>query len=502
MLDYLIKNLLDGLKLSLNVTETSKKRLHEKISDYVSRLYDKYRLTKNPLFRNQPVDFYENYLPISLKVNSRIEKIDNPISLLEDYRKAIVLGPAGCGKTTLLRYITLKCIDQGYGIPVYIELRNFQDVKFNFESFVSNSIIEQYSEAIHGLFEQGNFVFILDGYDEIDFVSGQNVIYQIEKFITKYGNNQFIISSRLGTNIESFLDFFVLEIHPLSSEDIEIYLEQLQLSSEVKEQVRHAIYEENFIRKYLQTPLFLLLYISFIRNHHRGNIPLKLSVFFRSILDSLFSQHDSVSKLGFVRNRISGLPKDDLESVSNVLAFRALITSNHTFSKDLLNNELEKIKNNTKYRFENEKLIYDLTISVNIMIAEGNYYTFPHVTLMEYMAALYISRLRGITKAKFYDKVASSSNILISTSFLTFLSELDYVSFVRNFLIPKLESFRKQSISSGTMRIYEEFLSIHFQDRINYLELNDFRVLEMIIEELKMSIDFNGGNEMGELFEF
>lgn len=503
MLEYIIRDLVQSLSTSINLKENA--RLIEKeINSYVENLYDKLRLTKNILFRNKPINFYDNYIPLKLRLDDRIVSTRNPLDFIEHDRKITILGSAGSGKTTLLKFIALKCIDEGFKIPIFLELRNYNEDKLSFENFVSKNI----SEVINAneLFSSGRFVFILDGFDEINFYEGMDVISQIERFISKYTNNLFIISSRHGTNIESLSQFYVYEIESLNFEDISLFIKKLDLSNKTRNGIYEYLEKNEMFSQYLTNPLFLSLYINYVNYHAFSDMPSKKTVFFRNILDTLFSQHDSVSKLGFIRNKLSGLTKDELENVSSILAFRALISSSKSFSTDRLYNELQLIRQNTDLFFENENIIYDLTITVNVLINDSGYYSFTHIVFLEYLASLFISRLTVRKKEKVYQQFIDTNKVFYSITFLSFLYELDYQSFIQFFIIPYIQKIfeKPESLNENSRNTVIEFLmetykknkSRHYDEYMVRYELDE------IFIQLKNEIRTNEDDDGDELLKF
>jgi len=499
MFNYIIKELVESISTNI-LTNSEAKQLSKELTTYLENLYDRLKMTKNILFRNEPVDFYKNYLPLTLSSKTNSIRVKSPIDLLEKFKKVAVIGPAGSGKTTLLRYLTLTCIEDNFRIPIYIELRNFNENITSFEKFVSSSISDSLI-SIRDLFKSGKFIFILDGYDEINFIEGRNIIFQIEKFISMYSDNYFIISSRQGTNIESLSQFYVFTVQPLNWNDITLYIEKLELPNLSKNAIINSINENDIFFKYLTNPLFLSLYINYLNIHEINDLPKKKTVFFRNILDTLFSQHDSVSKLGFVREKLSGLNKDELETISTILAFRAFTGSTISFTKDKLYNELELIKKNTKLLFENENLIYDLTITVNILIIESGYYSFNHIVFLEYLTCLFISRLSTEKKAKVYQQLINSERISMSTSFMNFLYELDNLPFVKYYLIPKLESIYYSSNETNSSIM--EFISLIARENESIPYDTSYRNnINNVLNYLAYQVNSNEDESFDELLKF
>ncbi|KAB1158564.1 NACHT domain-containing protein [Tenacibaculum aiptasiae] len=493
MIDYTLNKIIERV-FSNYLDSSSKRALEQDIKIHLVNSYERFRLTKNLLFRNEPIDFYSNYLPLTLKGDNNFIRIKNPIEIIDNFHKTVILGKAGSGKTTLLKYILLKSIDNSNIIPIYLELRNFVSEKNNFEKFVCDILSENYSNEIKKLFNSGKFLFLFDGFDEINYTQGRDTIEQIQKFITKYSKNKFIITSRPGTNVESLDQFRIYEIAPLNVNDVSLYIERLELSNHKKEIFYNSIRQDSNFEQYLSTPLFLSIYINYIVSQNELNIPKNKSIFFRNIIDTLFSKHDSISKLGYVRNKLSGLNKDELEYVSILLAFRALITSKHMFTKDNLITELELIKRNQKIEFENEKLIYDLTITVNILVLSTDYYSFPHILLLEYLASLFISRLPNNTKQSFYGKILKNNQIQLSPSLLNFLYELDKQAFLKGFLIPVMEDYNFSYSNGHLEMIVDEFIKFNFKTNNKSISRNS------LLNEFYRMVKMEDDNELGELF--
>jgi len=205
--------------------------------------------------------------------------------------------------------------------------------------------------------------------------------------------------------------------------------------------------------------------------------------------------------LGIVREKLSGLNKDELETISTILAFRAFTGSTISITKDKLYNELELIKKNTKLLFENENLIYDLTITVNILIIESGYYSFNHIVFLEYLTCLFISRLSTEKKAKVYQQLINSERISMSTSFMNFLYELDNLPFVKYYLIPKLESIYYSSNETNSSIM--EFISLIARENESIPYDTSYRNnINNVLNYLAYQVNSNEDESFDELLKF
>lgn len=470
MYNYLNNNIISIIE-QVDLKHEFKAQLAKRIEEYINKLYYKLKQTKNIIFRNEPVDFYRNYIPLTLVNNKRNIRVTDSEKLFSKYEKIGIIGAAGSGKTTLLKYLALSSLEHNFKIPIFIELRNYSAYKKGFEDFVASQIDCDLIKPVKSLFESGLFIFIFDGYDEINYIQDSNLINQIDQFISRYYQNYFIISSRPGTNLESINPLFIFQIEPLNKNDIFLFIDRLEISSDIKRNVYKSIEEDNAMKDLLSIPLFLAFYIiTFNKNE-----PItQKSVFFRNIIDLLFSQHDSISKLGYVREKMSNLDKDSLERIASTLAFRMFFASKFQLTKDDLFNEFERIKKITKNHFENDKLLFDFTITTNILVKTENYYSFPHILILEFLSAIFICHLNSNVKKDFYSKMNANNKVLYSISFYSFLYELDRTDFIKYYLLTNLKS-------------------ILFDNNIDYLSEESHK-LDIIKKFINTRLLSNGGD--------
>jgi len=496
MLDYTINSIVSSLRKYFD-DNNSLKKFTDEISQYLEGTYNKFKVTKNLLNRNKPINFYENYIPLSLIGEDKMFRINNSMGFIEENKKSIILGSAGSGKTTLLKHLTLQILEDGEKIPIYVELRNFNPDNHSFQEFICKTLSVTYSKLIEEFFKADKFVFIFDGYDEINYSTGLELINQVENFISKYRENKFIISSRPGTNIESLSSFQVFQLAPINQNDIHAYVSRLSLPLNSKEIFLSRIFNDDFFRQYLTTPLLLTLYVEYFKKTGDRDLSTRKSIFFRNIIDHLFSKHDSISKLGYVRNRLSGLNKDAIETVAQFLAFRSIIKNINSYTKDSLVQELEKAKRNLNMTFENEKLIYDLTITVNILQTNGYYYNFPHILIKEYLGALFISLLSLDRKKWFYNEILLQNIIQDSRSLINFLLELDTSSLVSEFLIPSIikSRYNEEKMSFCRQLLYDNEYLLKID---NFENMSTDRLLSHLQKRFQIG---ENNEEIDEIFE-
>jgi hypothetical protein len=159
-----------------------------RFKDYLIKTCERYTYISVLAFQNQPRQLEEIYLP--LKVRST--KVGRPIKidryeerLIPAHKKILLTDTAGMGKSTILKYLLLRCVKENKGIPVFIELRKLVNNK-NVLGYVYNALKplgDEYDrDFILTLIERGDFIFFLDGYDEIPFKHRDSITYNLQDF--------------------------------------------------------------------------------------------------------------------------------------------------------------------------------------------------------------------------------------------------------------------------------------------------------------------------------
>jgi NACHT domain len=131
------------------------------------------------------------------------------------HSKLMIWGKAGAGKTTFLKYLALRFLEEyseKQAIPVFISLNSFAEdlnqsglkeailqefIPYILENTVESKQIEA-EKLTTGLLEQGKCLILLDGFDEVLETKVSQVYQAIESSIKRYPQNRFIITCRFG----------------------------------------------------------------------------------------------------------------------------------------------------------------------------------------------------------------------------------------------------------------------------------------------------------------
>lgn len=445
----LIKDFKDTLILANNEL---KNLLEEGVYGYLENQTRKYYFTNTFLHRGDKVKFDEIYYPVKLTYKELTTSFEYIHSIFDEYKYITVVGSAGSGKSTFIKYLFLNSIRQSFKIPILIELRQLNGTDLSISEFIHEKVLKQKikpsEQIVERSLKQGAYLFLLDGYDEIFSENKENTIHQLEEFIDLYPDNNYVISTRPGGGVENFQRFYDFRVEDFTNTDIENFIEKLVDDKERKTEINKTISSnlEDGYRDYLKNPLLLSMFILAFGDH--PEIPKKKSAFYHNVFDTLHSRHDGVTKSGWPREKKTKLQREDFEKILSVLSYLTLSEGNYDFTEELLSEKLLLIKNKyPEYDYAVEDLIYDLRTTISILIKDGFEYKFPHRSLQEYFAALFVKRLpTEEKKEKVYKALAinlENNSRDRSFNFWDLCEEMDYISFIKFFKIIKLKEFSK-----------------------------------------------------------
>lgn len=481
--------------------------MNNNILEYLSEEYNRNIHKQTLLHRAYPVNLFDIYQPLFIvpsqywRRNTSKSKISTASiqELFKEHQYITLKGTAGSGKSTIVKYLFVNAIQTKYKIPIKIELRYLNDYKGNIISFIQDKIFKfqgltNSDNITEKLMQSGDFIFFLDGYDEIISTKKQQITKDIDDLVKRYNRNNYMLTSRPFTDIEMLPLFYNYDVCDLSDDDIdEFIIKQIpKRDEELCKKIIEAVHnqENKDYKTFLSNPLLLSMFILTFQSY--SNIPQKRSDFYNQVFETLFSLHDSISKMAFVREKQSGLSKENIIEILRLFSFLSYFDEKFTFSLQYIEDKLQLIKSKKKISFENQKLMQDFQVAIGIITQEGTEYTYPHRSLQEYFAASYIASLSEYNKEKIYKKIYKT--FIKETkwknreydNFYLLLSELDKRSIINYTIIPFLSDAIDNIKKIDSMN-YKEIIDLFTILRNTYTSINNILIDKMIFihEDIK-----------------
>ncbi len=457
------------IKLYNNVDNNSNNEKYEEcFKQYLARTYYKCKYLNVLVLPNQQIDIDQIYLPLKIKStkNQRETLINGFIEdLLKTHEKILISDTAGMGKSTLSKYLTLRIIEENKGIPVLIDLRNLKETNSIIDEIYQqiNPIIETFSkELILKFVEQGEFIFIFDGFDEIQQKNADLIIRDIKVFIEKAYANWFILTSRPEPTLASFGDFQLFNISPLTNDEayklINIYdsLSNLNIAEKLIDDIKLKHHQ---VSTFLNNPFLVsLLYKTYT---YTKDIPSSKVTFYDEVYCALFKNHD-LSKDGWRRHKESKLEIQQFRILLRQLAFDTVKLNLVSYSRQEFIEYIILAKEKCIGIIVDENnFLNDLLSAVPLFVEEGLKIKWSHKSFQDFFAAEFIAY--SDTKIEKLNQIYLQEKINYF-NILDLFYELDYKSF-RKTIIKNL-LFDILNIVHQTKKNLNHIKDIDFQERL------------------------------------
>ena len=149
-----------------------KQIVSNRILEYEIEEYERNYYTKTIIHRTEPVKLLDFYQPLSIRKygNNNKETIidtNNCKDLFEENNYITLIGTAGSGKSTIVKYLLVNSIETKFKIPIKIELRYLNNYTQGLIDYIKQEIFKLNQLAfnediINRLLKSGNFLFFLD----------------------------------------------------------------------------------------------------------------------------------------------------------------------------------------------------------------------------------------------------------------------------------------------------------------------------------------------------
>lgn len=445
-------------------------------------IIDKNNMGENIGENNMYVDIGAYYTTDHTDYDVDTSSVESILSANDREDKIIIDGTGGAGKSMLMRYLFVDTVFRNAGdyVPVYMELAKIKANsmhEMDIRAFVRQSMdnygkISLSDDIFDFSLEQGGYVFLFDGFDEIKEEDADDVLDALQKFSAKYSNNAFIVSSRERLRLRALSSFQIIHAKELSeSKAIELaqkFPGHPDIISEFCKNLKDGWFQE--YDEFTASPLLLtMMFITFKQN---GDISSCLPDFYQDCFDALYNKHDAVHKVGFKRTFHCDISKREFQAVFSYFCFHTWRQEIYDFSEDEMLEWLEKSLKKQNLSVSAEDYLKDLTESLCIITCEGHRYRFAHRSFQAYFAAKYTRALSDQQQKEFLmDKCNWGSNIYWDDNYLVLLNQVDHERFLSNFIEPILLDMMSICYTEQKFCAYN-ILAYIFDEKLHLLSSN------------------------------
>ncbi len=398
---------------------------------------------------DKSVNLNSFYYPSRIIYDNK-EILADSIAVFPENGKFVIEGTAGQGKSILLRYLVGKELKIGSKIPIFIELRKITD-RTDLESLLLDAInnLDVFCDKkdLDIIFKSNKFILLFDAFDEIPEANVMETISYMEKICSRYYDQQIIVTSRPGADIQKIHYFKVCTLANLERKDLNPMLSKLFEGSDcddIVNNIMRSLHEnDSDILSLINTPLLLTLLAITYKTYNK--VPSQLHEFYENLFHVLVNRHDS-TKPGFRREFKSELNEKQLENLFCSFSFFSMIADKTSLSINEANELVSKASTFSKISPSSEcAFIRDCVKNTCLILEEGFNYHFIHKSIREYHAARFISKSIVELKVKFYELAAKS--IYKYSVELDFLRLIDKHYFNKLYYLPlSKKSFNKLNI--------------------------------------------------------
>ena len=385
------------------------------------------------------------------------------------HQKLMLLGKPGAGKTTFLQHLALECVRGNFQadcIPVVIFFRTFVVQAKAAQDFSLLGYLERFwqsydlsSSQIKNLLQQGKFLILLDGLDEIPPENEQEIYQQIQQFTQLFYQNSIVITCRLAGQQYRFNGFSYVELADFNPSQVEIFARRWftataqdqhtgqQKAEQFLEQLQEK--ENQAIRELVTTPILLNLICSVFQE--RLSFPDKRARLYQEGLDILLVRWDR--SRGIERDRIyhNLVLADKIKLLSQIAAVN-FEQGNYFFETeqllqiiaDYLATTSTEARDPETLRLDSQAILRAIEVQHGLLIERARgIYSFSHLTFQEYLTARKIvssptpeelnSSLQKlatqITNPQWQEVILLTSSMLPETDYLTeqLLNQVDSI---------------------------------------------------------------------------
>ncbi|MBT9781791.1 NACHT domain-containing protein [Coprococcus comes] len=424
--------------------------------EYLKNTKSKNSKIKTLIYRHVPKDLYSFYECVGVQYDGDTIDTKTINNIISEGNKIIISGTGGIGKTTMLKHFYLNTIEDTSYIPVLVELRMVNSMEVDnismyaivFDNLVNNGFRMEDKYYRYSL-EEGGYVILLDGFDEINREKIPKLTEEIISFSGKYPQNKYIITSRPTDSFMGWNDYIEMSAMELTKEQALSLISKIDFDEKVKKTFYRELNEKLYdkYKSFASNPL--LLTIMLLTFDNRASIPDKLNDFYEQAFATLFNMHDA-TKEAYVRDIRTGLGCEDFKLIFAYFCFKSYFAGDTEFTEVKLRQYIEICKAKfPNISFKTDDFLTDLTQSVCMLVKEGINYRFTHRSFQEYFAAWYTCKLVDKDQVDLLTNWIKETDRIQMDSYFAMLYNLQSEKVNKIILYPGLKQIRKKYMDTG-----------------------------------------------------
>lgn len=392
--------------LHTNVEEHSNWHLPDELADLIN-----WKIAPVPIdhyIRLRPAETQTPLLPKERRSSVKpLSQTTLKLSEVLHDRFVVLLGSAGSGKSTCLRYLchefsvrSLEDFSQNPdsrspSIPVLITLKQFGNVNLL-------SLIHGYFRAkgacssekeLQSWLASYRVVLLLDGYDEVDTERRSELLSQIQWFHDMYPNSSIVVTGRKSSTPLNINRAKTYVIGELGESAVDSFI-QCYLGTHHDE--ARSLIDDIQVSDLLRTPL-LLAFCMVLIQRNRASLETVTEVY-QQVVKAYQELWEARKPKNLGRDRLDWLL---LEQFLAVIAYE-MVSENNSFhlSKEkaieVLTKEARKLDERLLWPTNQTVLaVLEQLYSQNLLVVEENVVSFWHASFRDYFCALYVLKASG-----------------------------------------------------------------------------------------------------------
>ena len=397
----------------------------EGLANYMKLVSNKYNYIPSILQSEAFTPFCDYYVPNN--VSRRVRDAKKKYTFYRETIPSITLdkvldishyiiftGAGGLGKSMMMKNLLLSCVEEyeqlGF-IPFFVALKDYDEGYASIVEYIHEKLNSTWPEAdietIEAILEHGMALLLFDGLDEINTTNLVDFTKKLNKFIMKYPENFFIVSSRPYSNFQSLTGFSLLKLEPFTKGQALDLIDRYSYFEEtpkVQKKFRDLLDQKLYYthKNFSDNPL--LLSIMMLTFKMDAEIPTEKYKFYDLAYEVLSRRHDA-TKDSYIRHLSTGWNADQFALCFSYFCAASYTDSKMSFSPGDLEHYFMRLQNRVydgKLRgikiedvehVTSEQFAYDVTNNLCLMYREGLNYDFIHRSFQEYFCARYFHSL-------------------------------------------------------------------------------------------------------------